>query len=98
MKTLANNEAHFLTIEEYNGAFKIEQVPFLYRAAIKINTFFEETIFLMKFMYFIVLVVLILGVLFEINCIYHINFFRGVDTPFDTYFYEAKNNVTGDLR
>jgi|DEB19_MinimDraft_2_1074335.scaffolds.fasta_scaffold23070_1 hypothetical protein len=98
MKTLTNNEAHFLTIAEYNGAFKNEQVPFMTRIALNINTFFTETIFLMKFLYFVILAVMILAVLFEIKCIYHIDFFRGVDTPFDTYFYEAKNNVTGGLR
>jgi len=98
MKTLANNEAHFLTIEEYHNAFKNQQVPFYYRAALKVNTFFTETVFLMKFVYFVILVVMILGVLFEIKCIYHIDLFRGVDTPFDTYFNEAKNNVNGDLR
>ncbi|MCF8429822.1 MAG: hypothetical protein K9G64_06790 [Bacteroidia bacterium] len=98
MKTLANNEAHILTIEEYNGAFKNEQVPFINRIAFNINTFFAETIFLMKFLYFVILVIMILGVLFEIKCIYHIDFFRGIDTPFDTYFNAAKNNVTGELR
>lgn len=98
MKTHTNNDTHFLTIEEYHNAFKNEQVPFLYRTALKINTFFKETIFLMKFLYFVVLVMMILGVLFELKCIYHIDIFRNINTPFDTYFYAAKDNVTGELR
>jgi hypothetical protein len=52
----------------------------------------------MKYMYFVVLLVMILGVLFEIKCIYNIDVFRNVDTPFDTYYNEAKGNLTADLR
>lgn len=98
MKILSKNEAHFLTIEEYNSAFKNEKVPLITRIFLNLNTFFTETIFLMKFMYFVILTIMILEVLFEIKCIYHIDIFRGVDTPFDTYFYAAKNNVSGELR
>lgn len=94
MKTLANHEAQHLTIEQYKNAFKNEQVPFLYRTVLNVNKFFTETVFLMKFLYFVVLVVMILGVLFELKCIYHIDIFRNIDTPFDTYFF----NATGERR
>jgi hypothetical protein len=94
MKTLTQHEAQHLTIEEYKDTFKNEQVPFLYRTALNVNRFFNETIFLMKFLYFVVLVIMILGVLFELKCIYHIDIFRNIDTPFDNYYF----NITGERR
>jgi hypothetical protein len=98
MKTLANHEAQHLTIAEYKNAFKNVQNPTAINTNNKVYTFFKETVFFMKYMYFVVLLIMILGVLFEIKCIYNIDVFRNVNTPLDTYYYEAKANLTNDLR
>ncbi len=97
MKTFTNHEAQHLTIAEYKNAFKNEQTPAI-NTGNRIHTFFKETVFFMKYMYFVVLLVMILGVLFELKCIYNVDVFRNINTPFDTYFNEAKSNLTSDLR
>ncbi len=98
MNTFTKNEGHTISFNEYSSVFKNEKLPFGIRLAKKAGSFFKDTVFFMKYMYFVVLLVMILGVLFEIKCIYNIDVFRNIDTPFDTYYNEAKGNLTADLR
>jgi hypothetical protein len=98
MNTITKNEAHTISFNEYSSAFKNEKKSFSTIVLGKVTKFFTDTVFFMKYMYFVVLLVMILGVLFELKCIYNIDVFRNVDTPFDTYYNEAKGNLTADLR
>jgi hypothetical protein len=98
MNTFTKNEVNTISFNEYSSVFKSERQPVGVRLAKKVGSFLKDSIFFMKYMYFVVLLVMILGVLFEIKCIYNIDVFRDIDTPFDTYYNEAKGNLTADLR
>ncbi len=50
MNTLAQHQSHHLTIEEYKNAFKIAETPFVFSFLAKGNRFLKETVFFMKFM------------------------------------------------
>ncbi len=98
MNTFTKNEGNTISFNQYSSVFKNEKQSVGVKLAKKVGTFVKDTVFFMKYMYFVVLLVMILGVLFEIKCIYNIDVFRNVDTPFDTYYNEAKGNLTADLR
>jgi len=98
MNTFTKLEGQSVLFNKYNLVFKNEKQSIGVRVAKKAGSFLKDSIFFMKYMYFVVLLVMLLGVLFEIKCIYKIDLFRDIDTPFDTYYNEAKGNLTTDLR
>ncbi|MFA9214378.1 MAG: hypothetical protein ACEQSR_11115 [Candidatus Methylacidiphilales bacterium] len=98
MNTSTKLEGQTISFNEYNSVFKNEKESTSVRLTKKVGSFLKDTVFFMKYMYFVVLLVMVLGVLFEIKCIYNIDVFRDINTPFDTYYNEAKGNLTADLR
>ena len=98
MNTFTKSEGQTVSFNQYTSVFKNEKESTGILLTKKISSFLKDTVFFMKYMYFVVLLVMILGVLFEIKCIYNIDVFRDINTPFDTYYNEAKGNLTPDLR
>lgn len=98
MNTFTKLEGQTVSFNQYTSVFKNEKESTGILLTKKVSSFLKDTVFFMKYMYFVVLLVMILGVLFEIKCIYNIDVFRDINTPFDTYYNEAKGNLTSDLR
>ncbi len=74
------------------------QKPIWIRSFESLIAFTRNVVDFMKFLYFMIIVAMVIGVLFEIKCIYHIDVFPNLDTPLDTYFYAAKGSMPSELQ
>jgi hypothetical protein len=50
MNTFTKNEVNTISFNEYSSVFKSERQPLGVRLAIKVGSFFNDTVFFMKYM------------------------------------------------
>lgn len=98
MATFTKNELNRTTFANLNPQLNSTSQPLYTRVFEWVLFYVKNVLNFMKFLYFIIVIAMVIGVLFEIKCIYHIDIFQNIDTPFDTYFYAAKGSMPTALQ
>ncbi|MES2382308.1 MAG: hypothetical protein V4538_14775 [Bacteroidota bacterium] len=98
MATFTKNELNRTSFANLNPKLNSVSQPLYIRAFESVLFYVKNMLDFMKFLYFVIVIAMVVGVLFEIKCIYHIDIFQNVDTPFDTYFYSAKESMPTALQ